>query len=209
MLNYTNYPSDPRKIKTHHELECDVLNKIQEEILHWVDKNTNFLNEKEDLEFWKKIEYKNLVKTCPSLIRYMKSIRIPIREVTIGLLTESMKDSGFLLHIGAPPLNFKINFPILNTEDVYTEWYDIPKEKLDEIKLMVNDHTNTLQYDLSMLHDTVHENFDLITSYNMHSCPIIFNSWIPHRVMPGPKAKFPRIMIATMPINDPLNLMIK
>jgi hypothetical protein len=209
MLNYHNYPSDPKKIKTHHELECDVLDKIQEEILHWVDKNTNFLNEKEDLEFWKKIEYKNLVKTCPSLIRYMKSIRIPIREVTIGLLTESMKDSGFLLHIGAPPLNLKINFPILNTEDVYTEWYDIPKEKLDELKLMVNNHTNTLQYDLSVLHDTVHENFDLITRYNMHKCPIIFNSWIPHRVMPGPAAKFPRIMIATMPINDPLDLMIK
>ena len=41
----------------------------------------------------------------------------------------------------------------------------------------------------------------------MHKCPIVFNSWIPHRVMPGPNAKFPRIMIATMPFNDPVHLM--
>jgi hypothetical protein len=209
MIDYENYPSDPVKVKTHYELECGVLDKIQEEILHWVDKNTNFLNEKEDSEFWKKVEYKNLGKTCPSLMNYMKSIRIPIREITIGLLTESMRDSGFGLHIGAPPLNFKINFPILNTEDVYTEWYNIPKEKLDELATMTNHHTNTEQYNLAALHDTVHEKYDLITSYNMHRCPIVFNSWIPHRVMAGPAAKFPRIMIATMPINDPIHLMMK
>jgi len=209
MINYKNYPSDPKKFKTHHELQCNVLSKIQEEILHWVDKNTNFLNEKEDLEFWKKIQYADLGKTCPSLLKYMKSVKIPIREITIGLLTESMQHTGFGLHIGAPPLNFKINFPILNTEDVYTEWYDIPKQTLDELPPMVNKHTNTLQYDLSELHNTVHENFELITSYNMHSYPIVFNSWIPHRVMPGPAAKFPRIMVATMPINDPLHLMTK
>jgi hypothetical protein len=114
-----------------------------------------------------------------------------------------------VLHIGAPPLNFKINFPIFNTEDVYTEWYDIPKEDLDKLPLLVNNHTNTSQYDLSILHDTVHEKYNLITRYNMHTCPIVFNSWIPHRVMPGPNAKFPRIMIATMPIIDPVHLMMK
>lgn len=209
MITHKNYPSDPSKIKTHYELECDVLDKIQEEILSWVDKNTKFLEEKNDVDFWKKIEYKELGKTCPSLMNYMKEIRIPIREITIGLLTETMRDSGFVLHIGAPPLNFKINFPIFNTEDVYTEWYDIPKEDLDKLPLLVNNHTNTSQYDLSILHDTVHEKYNLITRYNMHTCPIVFNSWIPHRVMPGPNAKFPRIMIATMPIIDPVHLMMK
>jgi hypothetical protein len=36
----------------------------------------------------------------------------------------------------------------------------------------------------------------------MDKNPIVFNSWFPHRVMPGPGAKFPRIMMACMPIND-------
>lgn len=209
MFNNPNYPSDPKKVRTHLELECDTLDKIQEEILDWVDKNTNFLQDVSDNQFWKKIEYKDLAKRCPSLMYYMKSIRMPIQEIVIGLLTEAMKDDGFVLHIGAPPLNFKINFPILNTEDVYTEWYDIPKKDLDQLSLFINEHTNTEQYDLGELHSTVHEKYELVTSYNMHKCPIIFNSWIPHRVMPGPNAKFPRIMIATMPIIDPIHLMKK
>jgi hypothetical protein len=209
MFNNFNYPSDPKKIRTHLELECDSLDKIQQEILEWVDKNTNFLTDTTDDQFWKKIEYKDLGKRCPSLLHYMKSIKMPIREIVIGLLTEAMKDDGFVLHIGAPPLNFKINFPILNTEDVYTEWYDIPTADLDRLNVMINEHTNTPQYDLSSLHSTVHEKYELITRYNMHKCPIVFNSWIPHRVIPGPGAKFPRIMIATMPINDPIHLMKK
>jgi len=209
MNNYKEYPSDPKKFKTHHELECNTLDKIQQEILVWIDDNTNFLNNKDDTDFWKKIEYKNLVRVCPSLLKYMKSINIPIREVTIGLLTESMKDSGFLLHIGAPPLNFKINFPILNTEDVYTEWYDIPKQDMENLGTIKNPHVGNWQYNLQLLHETVDQKYELITSYNMHRCPIVFNSWIPHRVMPGPNSKFPRIMIATMPIVDPINLMLK
>jgi hypothetical protein len=43
----------------------------------------------------------------------------------------------------------------------------------------------------------------------MHEHPIVFNSYIPHRVMPGPNAKYPRIMLATMPIVDPVELMLK
>jgi len=209
MFDNFNYPSDSKKNHTHLELECDCLDKIQEEILDWVDNNTNFLTELQDNQFWKKIEYKDLGRRCPTLINYMKSIKIPIREIVIGLLTESMKDSGLFLHIDVPPLNYKINFPILNTENIYTEWYEIPKEDLESLGTVMNAHTNTLQYNLEPLHYIVKEKYKLITSYNMHEKPIIFNSWIPHRVMPGPSAKFPRIIVAAMPIKDPVDLMIK
>ena len=154
MFNNFDYPSDPKKVRTHLELECNSLGNIQDEIIDWVSKNTNYLNDVSDVQFWKKIEYKDLGKRCPSLMNYMKSIRMPIREIVIGLLTEAMRDDGFILHIGAPPLNFKINFPILNTEDVYTEWYDIPKDDLDRLGVMVNEHTQTPQYNLQCMKTT-------------------------------------------------------
>ena len=38
-----------------------------------------------------------------------------IQEITVGVLTEVMT-KGFVLHHGAPGRNFKINFPIYNTD---------------------------------------------------------------------------------------------
>ena len=203
-----NYVPDQSNIKCIHELECDVLDKIQEEIMNWVVDNTNFLDEKEDMGFWKKIDYKAMARVCPGLLKYMASIKIPIREITVGLMTESMTN-GFTLHNGAPPLNFKINFPIYNTEDVWTEWYDIPQEDFSKFASWTNHHSNTAQVDFSQIHDTVQDMYPCLLKYNMHKCPIVFNSFIPHRVMPGPGAKYPRIMIATMPVNDPIELMRK
>jgi hypothetical protein len=138
----------------------------------------------------------------------MFRVNLPIKEITVGLLTEGMTD-GVVLHNDAPPMNFKINFPIYNTEDVYTEWYDIPKEAMNRLPVMTNPYTGTEQYNFSVLHHTVQDQYPCLLRYNMHEHPIVFNSYIPHRVMPGPDAKYPRIMLATMPIIDPVELMLK
>lgn len=209
---YPDYPADPKLMKTHQELDCPTLGKIQEEVLYWVDKNTDYLRTPSDKSFWHLIDFVNLVKHCPSLIAYMRLIRIPLREVTIGVLTESMKDSGFQLHMGNPPLNIKINFPIYNTQDVYTEWYDIPESDLIKLGTFVNPHVTDFEcynYQLQKIHNQVQDLYPCITRYNMHEKPIVFNSWIPHRVMAGPNAKYPRIMLATMPIKEPVHLLTK
>jgi len=212
LIDHPNYPADPNIMKTHHELECLVLSKIQEEVLTWVDSNTDYLKNANDKSFWHLIDDVDMARHCPSLMKYMMSIKIPLREITIGVLTESMKDTGFNLHMGNPPLNIKINFPIFNTEDVYTEWYDIPVEDLNKLGVFKNPHVTSFDaynYDLKKLHNVVQELYPCVTRYNMHSHPIVFNSWIPHRVMPGPNAKYPRIMVATMPIKEPTHLLTK
>ena len=195
-----------KNIKCVHELECDVLPLIQEETLYWIKENTYFLNDKVSQGFWKKIDYSDMARYCPSLMKFMSSIKIPIREITVGLLTESMT-GGFALHNGSPPHNFKINFPILNTEDVWTEWYDIPREDCRKLGTIVNEHTGAEMYNFAKIHNQVEDLYPRLTRYNMHKCPIIFNSYIPHRVMPGLKATYPRIMLATMPVKDPTEMM--
>ena len=203
-----NYIPDQSIYKCVHELECDRLDQIQEEVMNWVVDNTDFLNEKKEKSFWRMIDYKNMARVCPSIVKFMSSVKIPIRQITVGLLTESMTD-GFTLHNGAPPYNFKINFPIYNTEDVWTEWFDIPVEDFEKIGTTVNKHTGTEQYNFGKLHHVVQDLYPCLLRYNMHTSPIIFNSYIPHRVMPGPGAKYPRIMLATMPFKDPTELMLK
>jgi len=203
-----NYIPNQNIYKCVHELECDSLDLIQQEVMNWVVDNTDFLSESSGKKFWHQIDYKQMGRVCPSLIKFMAKIKIPIREITVGILTENMK-TGFELHNGSPPLNFKINFPIYNTQDVYTEWYDIPKQDVVKLPIRTNLQTGTKQYDYTSLHHNVHELYPCLLKYNMHKCPIVFNSYIPHRVMPGPLAQYPRIMLATMPVIDPANLMIK
>jgi hypothetical protein len=212
LIDFPNYPADTTKMKTHHELECPSLPKIQEEVLTWIDDNTEYLRDSTDTGFWHMINDVNMVRHCPSLIKYMKSIKIPLREITIGVLTEGMKDDGLVLHMDNPPLNIKINFPIYNTEDVYTEWYDIPVEELDKLGIYKNTlitEFDAYNYKLRKIHDVVQDLYPCITSYNMHEKPIVFNSWIPHRVRPGLNAKYPRIMIACMTIDEPSHLLAK
>lgn len=202
-----DYLENQTQYKAVHELPEHNIKNIQQQVMQWIRTNTGFLEDRTSKGFWMKVDYKDLARNCPALIEYFKYVKIPIQEITVGVLTEVMT-KGFVLHHGAPGRNFKINFPIYNTEDVYTEWYDIPEDKLREFPEAVNEHTEgDYCYDLSSIHTTVDTLYPLRTSYNMHSCPIVFNSYLPHRVMPGPQAKYPRIMLATMPLKDPFNLM--
>ena len=41
----------------------------------------------------------------------------------------------------------------------------------------------------------------------MSDYPIIFNSQIPHRVVVGKNATFPRILISIIPIKDPVHFL--
>ena len=201
-----DYLGDQTKHKAVHELPVHNLDDVKTEVLRWIDVNTGILDDRTSTGFWMKIDYKSMARSCPSLIDYFRHVGVPVQEIVVGLLTEAMT-SGFTLHHGSPGRNFKMNFPILNTEDVYTEWYDIPSADLATFPVQTNPHTGDSTYDLSAIHHKVAEMYPLRISYNMHTCPILFNSYLPHRVMPGPKAKCPRVMIATMPVNDPFDIM--
>ena len=101
-----NYIPDQSIYKCVQELDCDCLDKIKEEVMNWVVDKTDFLDKKIDKKFWSMIDYKSMSKTCPTIVKYMYSIKIPIRQITVGILTEALHD-GFMLHNGAPPYNFK------------------------------------------------------------------------------------------------------
>lgn len=202
-----DYLGNQTQYKAVHELPVYNLEDIKQQVMQWIRTNTGFLEDRTSKGFWMKIDYKDLARSAPALIEYFQYVKIPIQEITVGVLTEAMTQ-GFVLHHGAPDRNFKINFPIYNTEDVYTEWYDIPDEKLREFPEILNEFTDgEYCYNLDAIHNTVANLYPLRERYHMHTCPIVFNSYLPHRVMPGPQAKYPRIMLATMPLKDPFNLM--
>jgi hypothetical protein len=80
---------------------------------------------------------------------------------------------------------------------------------MNELGTRDDENSDFKVYNLNKLHETVAGTYPCVERYNMHDKPIVFNSWIAHRVMPGPNAKYPRIMIATMPINEPIHFLNK
>lgn len=104
-------------LKTHHLLDCDCLEQIQQEALHWISTNTLLLESSDD--FWNKIDYKHFIKQNKTLVNWCLAHNFKIREVAV-LVAHSKE--GVPLHTDELPVIAKINFPILNTKDTYTEW---------------------------------------------------------------------------------------
>ena len=106
-------------MKTHHLLNCSCLEQIQQEALSWIEQETDLLTDAD--EFWNKINYKHFILLNPTLVEYCTSLKLLIREVAVLV---AHLPTGVSLHTDELPVIAKMNFPILNTKDTYTEWWD-------------------------------------------------------------------------------------
>ena len=185
-------------MQTYYQLDCPVLEQIQKETLDYIQTKTNLLEHVD--QFWNKINNVEFIKRSPTLVNYCCSIDLKLREIAI-LVADSTVD--VTLHIDEKPLTAKINFPILNTKNTYTEWYDIPTTVLDNINAVTNSF-NTSYYDLRNLDLT---KYNKIAEFEMLA-PVVFNSQIPHRVRISPTAKFPRIVLACMFFDEPIDYLL-
>ena len=96
-----DYLGDQTIHKAVHELPVHNLEVVKSDVLRWIDANTNILEDRSSTGFWTKIDYKDMARSCPSLIEYFRHVGIPVQEIVVGLLTEAMTN-GFGLHHGSP-----------------------------------------------------------------------------------------------------------
>jgi hypothetical protein len=108
-------------MKCYHVLECSNLVSIQQETLLWLDQHQDLFESK---EYWNKIDYIDFIRNSPSLMQYINGLGLKLRECAILIGYED----GLGRHTDEGPIIAKINIPILNTQDTYTEWYDGDKQ---------------------------------------------------------------------------------
>lgn len=106
-------------MKTHHIIECDCLEKIQEEAITWIRNHTDLLTKAD--EFWNKIDYKQFLLQNPTLVKWTLENKWAVREVAVLVAHDR---NGVPLHTDEPPVVCKLNIPIKNTNNTYTEWWD-------------------------------------------------------------------------------------
>ena len=115
-------------MKCYHILECDNLVNIQQETLLWLDRHQDLFDSD---EYWNKIDYMDFIRNSPSLIQYINLLGLKLRECAILIGYED----GLGRHTDEGPIIAKINIPILNTKDTYTEWYTDSGEQIARVEI--------------------------------------------------------------------------
>lgn len=184
-------------MKPYHLLVCHSLSQIQQQVLLWIQsKNSAVLNSN---SLWNKINTSNLVKSCPALMQYCRSLNLKIRDVALTIVNEK---EDVDLHIDELPVTAKINIPILNTENTFNRWYEIPAELLYSTQPIINEfgkkYYTFKNVDYSKLR--LLGEIELLT-------PVVFNSQIAHNIVLGKDCRFPRIVLSCTFFKEPLYLL--
>ena len=117
-------------MKCYHELKCAELDIIQKEVLTWLNERYDLSDQNSlQTDLWLKIDYKDLIRNTPTLVKWFKELKLVLREISVTVVNNI---DGAHLHIDELPIVAKINIPILNYKYVVNEWYSVPEELLNQ-----------------------------------------------------------------------------
>lgn len=201
-------PEKFQGLKPYAVLECPNIEDIRKEVLAWVHLNTDFFTDTTNIRFDRLVNYKELARNCPSLVKFAAQLRVPFRDLQFGVMTEARRRLDPLpLHVGEEPQSIKINIPICNTENSVTEWFDVPEEVQEQYPMFRREFYTDAEHDmrdLRALDPIVHEHYAKIGEYHMVDNPVVFNAYIPHRARfyNIENTKLPRILLSIIPIKE-------
>jgi len=197
------------KLKPYHVIDCNYIDTIKQQVVEWCKANTDFF-EKTSPRFDRFVNYKHLVKLCPALGKFIMDLKIPVKEIQFGVMTENRRMLTPLpLHVGEWPQDIKINLPICNTNNSVTEWFDVPEEVILSKPLYRREFYTEAEHampDLRELDPVVQDLYPKIGEYYMNNEAIVFNAYYPHRVrfFDIDSIVLPRIIMSIIPVKEDL-----
>jgi len=116
-------------MKIYKTLDCPSLKQIQKEAKTWIKQETELLTDPPS--HWNKIDTKYFIMLNPALSLYCtKTLKLILKEVEVIIA-----DKGDVpLHTDDDEHVARINFPIQNTKDTFTEWYD-GERKIEQVEM--------------------------------------------------------------------------
>lgn len=184
-------------MKCYHQLECDWLSDIQSQSLGYLQSLYNFQDQQSlATDLWLKIDTRSFVTQVPALITWFRSMKLSIRETALTVVNDK---NGVGLHIDELPVTAKINVPLCNYQGTTNEWWSVPDCLMSSIAPVINKfgqayyNLSSIDLDQCRLRDSI-----------QMTGPIVFNSQIPHRIVPGSGASFPRVVLTCMFMQEPI-----
>jgi len=188
------------QLKPYTIIDCSEQSIISNKVVEYLKTNSDFFENK-PFHLWNKIDTVSLLKAVPEIGNFFKSIGLSIREISITVVNRN-EDVG--LHIDELPVTAKVNFPILNTENTFNEWYEVPSNLLEKVAPVIN-HFGSKFYNLKEINLSQCKK---IGEYELLK-PVVFNSQIPHRIRITEKASLPRLVMPCTFFKEPIHLLYK
>jgi hypothetical protein len=181
-------------------IDCPTQSIISKKVLEFLSDRTTLLEDK-NLKLWNKIDTVALLRQVPEILEFYQGMNLKLREIAITICN---KNEDVNLHIDELPVVAKINFPILNTENTFNEWYQVPPEILKSVTPIINQF-NSAYYDLG---DVDLNACTKLAEYELLQ-PIVFNSQLPHKIRITGQTKFPRVVMSCTFFNEPVQWLVK
>jgi len=203
---FINIDMSPYKI-----LQCPNYQKINKQILEFLRTHTDLLDKTPRL-YTNFQDIKLFIKKCPALLEWCIEMGMIPRDVYFsycgsrGLHFGKFGNSPCPIHLDRPPVNWKMNWPVLNMEGSCVRFFKTLVEGVDPVDLAkeggIPGSKAETHYSLS------YEPFEEMTRHNFSKNePILMNGSIPHDVGLYDDAKFPRLGIQMMFVKEPTHLL--
>jgi hypothetical protein len=185
-------------LKPYTVLECPNQDIIAAKTLQFIQTQTDIFLHLDELPLWNILNTKQYARAVPEFSKWARDLGLYINSV---YLTVRNSNRDVSLHTDRLPNVAKINFPILNTKDTFNCWYKVSDEQLKE-------YADTgVNSDYYLFEGADLTKFEKIGEIEMTK-PIAFNAQIPHMIRLSEGKNFPRLVLSTVFIKEPLHLLM-
>ena len=187
-------------MQPYRQLHCEQQSVIADKVLHFLRTQTGLLeNIPPNIDLWHKIKTVDLVRNVPELVSWCHSLGLKIRETSVTIINQHQ---DAVLHIDELPVVAKINFPILNTQNTYNRWYQIP----EHIAVQYPPITNQFGSEYYLFNNIDLNQCKLLGEVELLE-PVVFNSQIAHMIGIGQDAQLPRVVLSITFFKEPVDLL--
>lgn len=183
-------------MKNYQQLDCSNIVEISNKIYNFVQTETSLLQDR--AEGWQFVDCKQLVTQVPELAEFFRQHKLIPREAAVVILYRRLD-----LHIDPAPVTAKINFPVANTQGWANNWYTLADGVLETLPTKVTQFGAVCE-DVSQLPASELQNPEQLYNLDM---PVVFNSRVPHSVVPVDPIALPRIIASFTFYKEPLELL--
>jgi hypothetical protein len=208
------------------ELHCPDYEKINADIIAYLSDRTQILQRDPrkdpsiDVPYPNFVDTKDFIQHNPKLLGYFSSLGMLLYHVYYAVAFEPSQTnsknpfanysnpnetSSCPIHLDRPPVQWKMNWPVMNMIGTGTRFYKLKDSDCDVMEYLVRSGiAGSLERDVWNL---PYEPFEEMYRHVFGPAPILMNGLIPHDVWFSPDSAMPRIGLQMMFFKEPRHLL--
>lgn len=179
-------------------LDCKNYKEINQDIIRYLHTYTKLLVPNKHAKYCNFVSTIHFIQNNPKLENWFISLNLKLRDVYFTLTWKN----PIPIHVDKPPVEWKLNWPVLHTEKSFVRFFKANKEGVIGIK---SGDPNSKDNDNTLFN---YNDFDVIEKIRFNK-PIIMNGLVQHDAWIEKNAIFPRIGLQCMFFNEPTHLIKK